>query len=117
MPKRNSKIFLSSLVFIILLAINPGILKAQDEDCADTDNRKVKNLYEKAFKEYRRASFGPTTQMLKEALEIEPDYVPALFIMGELSRKRKNYNMAENYYEKVVSLCPNYDRYAQYYLG
>jgi outer membrane protein OmpA-like peptidoglycan-associated protein len=94
---------------------------AQDEaKCQEIDNKKAKKLYEqgidKKFKKEERLAF------LKQAMELEPDYVDANFAFASerlrtLSINEEKYKPVEPYLKKVVEICPKYHSDPYYYLG
>ncbi|MBU0486656.1 MAG: OmpA family protein [Bacteroidetes bacterium] len=121
MQRKSLKDFLRNRIVasVLLFLLLPAYGYSQDDEvpCGDTDDKKARSLYEKALKEYKHAQYGPATQMLKDAVERDPEYSAALFLLGEINRKKKNYSISQTYYEKVVSNCPDYNHYAQFYLG
>ena len=99
-----------------------GLLSyAQDEaKCQEIDNKKAKKLYEqgtdKKFKKEERLAF------LKQAMDLEPDYVDANFAFASerlrtLSINEEKYKPVEPYLKKVVEICPKYHSDPYYYLG
>ncbi len=97
-------------------------LFAQDEaKCQEIDNKKAVKLYEQGldkskFKKEERLAF------LKQAMELEPDYVDANFTFAEeriktLSISEEKYKPVEPYLKKVIEICPNYHSDPYYYLG
>jgi outer membrane protein OmpA-like peptidoglycan-associated protein len=94
---------------------------AQDESkCQEIDNKKAKKLYEqgidKKYKKEERLAF------LKQAMELEPDYVDANFAFASeriktLSINEEKYKPVEPYLKKVIEICPKYHSDPYYYLG
>jgi hypothetical protein len=94
---------------------------SQDEKkCQEIDNKKAVKLYEQGIdkknKKEQRLAF------LKQALELEPDYVDANFAYAEERIKTLIYEDAafkptEEYFLKVIQICPKYHSDPYYYLG
>ncbi len=94
---------------------------SQDETkCQEIDNKKAINLYEqglnKKYKKEERLAF------LKQAMDLEPDYVDANFAYAEERIKTLIYENAafkptEPYFKKVIEICPKYHSDPYYYLG
>lgn len=110
------------LFLVFSIAVFPTL--AQDEkeedECGKTDNKKARKLYEQGTdrknKKEERLSF------LKQALELDPDYVDANFAYAEeriktLILDRQAFKPAEPYYLKVIEACPKYHSNPYYYLG
>lgn len=106
-------------VVVLLFAVH--FLYAQDEKpCQVMENEKAVKLYkqgiDKKNKKEERLDF------LKKAIDLEPDYVDANFAYAEEKIKTLIYLNAafkptEEYFKKVVQLCPNYHSDPWYYLG
>jgi len=113
--KKIKNIFFFYLLFISFAAIS------QDEaKCQDIDNKKANKLYEqgldKKFKKEERLAF------LKQAMDLEPDYVDANFAYAEeriktLIYENSSFKPTEPYFKKVIEICPKYHSDPYYYLG
>lgn len=111
--------YLSAIFSFLFLA--SFISFAQDETkCQEIENKKAKKLYEqgidKKYKKEERLAF------LKQAMELEPDYVDANFSFASerlrtLSINEEKYKPVEPYLKKVVEICPKYHSDPYYYLG
>ncbi|MEA3443141.1 MAG: OmpA family protein [Bacteroidota bacterium] len=65
--------------------------------------------------------------LLLEVVKAEPEFAEALYILADINKtkalrsvqspqNRKKYeNRAKDYYEKVIEVCPSFDRYYSYY--
>jgi outer membrane protein OmpA-like peptidoglycan-associated protein len=110
------------IIVCILFTFFAVTLKAQDEEasCQTIDNKKAVKLYEQGLdkknKKEERLAF------LKEAINLEPDYVDANFAFAEERIKTLIYEDAafkptQPYFKKVIEICPNYHSDPYYYLG
>lgn len=94
---------------------------AQDEKpCQEIDNKKAVKAYEQGID--RKNKKEDRLAFLKQAIELEPDYVDANFAFAEERIKTMIYEDApfkpvEQYFLKVIELCPNYHSDPYYYLG
>lgn len=105
------------LVYFIMLIL-PAF--AQDaQPCEPPGNRKAEKLVKQARDDIKERKFMPANAALKEAIEMEPDYADAYYLLGLINVKRIDYNVkaAETYLAKAIELCPQVDVYAYYYLG
>lgn len=105
----------------LALSFTGTIAMAQDEKpCQEIENKKAVKAYtqgiDKKNKKDERMKF------LKEAMDLEPDYVEANFAYAEERIKTMIFDDApfkpvEPYFKKVIELCPNYHSDPYYYLG
>jgi len=85
-----------------------------EEECESVGNSKAEKLYKKALSTKNSAE---KTQLLKDALHLEPDYLDANYKMARLAMGRESYKAAKAYLLKVLDICPTYNIYVHYYLG
>ncbi len=113
--KRFSILFIALLCFTILS-------RAQDEEkpCQEIDDKKALKAYQqgidKKYKKEERLTF------LKQAMDMEPDYVDANFAYAQerirtLIYEDKPFKPVQPYLEKVVEICPKYHSDPYYFLG
>jgi len=110
------RVLLISVYFLISVIA----LKAQEpSDCEPIKNRKAERLVKEASEEIKSRHYLQANGLLKQAIEIEPDYAEAYYLLGLINVKRVDYNVkaAEQYLSKAIDLCPKVDIYAYYYLG
>lgn len=82
--------------------------------CDPTQNKAAQKIFEKAMKQ---SEDGMRRKMLRDALEVEPDYYEAAYQLG---RRTYHLNMQEETYRllsMVTRICPDYAPYAWFYLG
>lgn len=95
---------------------------AQDEEakCQEIDNKKAVKAYEQGIdkknKKEERLAF------LKQALDLEPDYVDANFAFAmerikTLIYADQSFKPTEPYFKKVIEICPKYHSNPYYFLG
>jgi outer membrane protein OmpA-like peptidoglycan-associated protein len=118
-------IFLLMLLVSALPAVSQKSKKDKDdgeekEVCQEMDNKKAKKLYEqgtdKKNKKEERLAF------LKQALDMEADYVDANFAYAEeriktMIYENSSFKPVEPYFKKVIEICPKYHSDPYYYLG
>jgi outer membrane protein OmpA-like peptidoglycan-associated protein len=117
--------YISVFVLLLTLTFESFAQKKKGEEekvsCVEVTQAKAIKLYKQSldkskYEKKQRMDF------LKQAIEIEPDYVEALSIYAhELIKTARfegtSFKPAEKYLLRVVELCPDYDNYAYYYLG
>ncbi|MBA3704950.1 MAG: hypothetical protein H0W84_03330, partial [Bacteroidetes bacterium] len=94
---------------------------AQDEKpCQEIENKKAVKLYEQGIdkknKKEQRLAF------LKQAIDLEPDYVDANFAYADerirtLIYENAAFKPVEPYLQKIIEVCPKYHSDPYYYLG
>ena len=105
-------------IVVALIIVAPGLLKAQDKNelCPLSDNKKANKLYEKAL-DVVKADKNEARQLLKEAIEIEPDFARASWVLADLLHKQKKFEEAEPYLRVVTRVCPEFEPLAFFRLG
>lgn len=101
----------------------------RSEDCPETTNRKAKKLYIEGITNFDKREYGPANKCFKDAIELEPDYVDAFFMLAkmqyhqyyhstkDMGNTSKLISNCEKNSLKVIELCPNYSVYVNYFLG
>lgn len=106
--------------FLIGLIFVASALAQDEKKCQEIDNKKAVKAYEEGLnkknKKEERLAF------LKQAMDMEPDYVDANFAYAEERIKTLIYEDAsfkptEPYFKKVIEICPKYHSDPYYYLG
>jgi len=108
--------------FVIFLCLSSWQAFAQqDTSCAQPDNKKAIELYNKGTdkKKYQKEE---REAYLKQAIDLEPDYVAANFILGEeyvktAYVKQTSFDPAIPYFLTVIKDCPHYHSDPYYYIG
>jgi outer membrane protein OmpA-like peptidoglycan-associated protein len=118
------KFIIAPLVIFVFISNNLQSQNKEDnkaKPCNEITNKKAIKLYEKGT-DKKNKSLEEKVQYLKQAIEVEPDYVEALFALADAQRRIANVRgtsyepMAKNL-ERVIELCPDYNPYAYFYLG
>ena len=111
---------IKTIVFLLFSVIAISTFGQDEKKCQEIDNKKAVKLYEqgidKKYKKEERLAF------LKQAMEMEPDYVDANFAFAEERIKTLIFEDAafkptEPYFKKVIEICPKYHSDPYYYLG
>lgn len=109
-------------IFFLYLLVISCVSKAQEEEekCQELDNKKAEKLYkqgtDRKFKKEERMAF------LKQAMDMEPDYVDANYAYAQERIKTLIYDgtsfkSTTPYFKKVIEICPKYHSDPYYYLG
>ncbi|MDD3877456.1 MAG: OmpA family protein [Bacteroidales bacterium] len=109
-------------IYLLIILFNILTISAftqETSDCPEIDNRRAERLVKDAADEMRSKRYLQANNLLKQALELEPEYAEAYFMLGLINIQRRDYNLraAQNYFLKTLEVCPTYDVYAHYYLG
>lgn len=114
--------FTQRIIIFLLLLVNPTLsVWAQDETpCQEIDNKKARKLYEQGVD--RKNKKEERLAFLKQALDLEPEYVDANFAYAEERIKTMIYDNSsfkptEPYFKKVIEICPKFHSDPYYYLG
>jgi len=111
---------IKNILFLCLLLVSFVSLSQDETKCQELDNKKAEKLYkqglDKKFKKEERLAF------LKQAMEMEPDYVDANFAYAQeriktLIYENASFKQTEPYFKKVIEICPKYHSDPYYYLG
>jgi outer membrane protein OmpA-like peptidoglycan-associated protein/tetratricopeptide (TPR) repeat protein len=107
--------------FIFLLALIICLKVSAQDNCAPPDDSKAVDLYQKGTdkKKYQKEQ---RIAFLKQALELEPDYVDANFAYAEEIIKtailnQSSFSPAAEYFLTVIKQCPKYHSDPYYYVG
>lgn len=69
---------------------------------------KAKKIYKKAMNSVNTRSFSKASALLKQAIEIQEDYVDAYYLLANVKIEQNDNVLASQYFKKVISLCGNY---------
>src|ERR1700739_428755 len=124
MKRYTRAFFLKQLLVFtgtLLLFAVPLIVKGQDAECGAIDDKKALQLYAKA-KDMQKYTQQERMVFLKQAIDLQPDYVDAIFMYAEELAKeekyeQKSYAPAAAYFKKVIDLCPKYHSDPYYFIG
>lgn len=93
-------------IFVIGIAITfafVGFLSAKEKMI----NQQSREWYEKGVNANSEGKLNIAVKYFKKAIEIYPDYEDALFKLGYVLEKLKEYKEALKYYKKVLKLNPD----------
>lgn len=110
------------LFFSIILLFNKTIAQEEKEGaCPPINNKKAEKLFKEAQNK-KKYDKKERLKFLREALELEPDYAEANFLMAEEIIKTarvegQSFKNAEKYLQVVIDNCPDYSPYTYFYLA
>jgi outer membrane protein OmpA-like peptidoglycan-associated protein len=110
--------FFFSFIFFSHLLIAQG---EKENLCPSINNKKAEKLYKEAQNK-KKYDKKERLKFLREALELEPDYVEANFMLAEELIKTarvegQSFKNAEKYLQVVLNNCPDYSPYTYFYLA
>lgn len=117
---QNPKSVIYGLSFFLFLLITPPALSQTISDsCPDYKSNRADKAYDKAIRAFSQRSYSECIGLMKEVIDIEPDYVDAYYVLGliYIKESRMNLKAAKENFLKVISICPSYDVYAYYHLA
>ena len=120
----SEKKFLIITFFSVILhcfLINTGTLAQNEKGCPEVSDKKAIKLYEQG-KNKKKYDKKQRLEFLRQAVELEADYVEALYLLADEQIKTAkfegtSFNPAEKHLLKVIEVCPEYNPYAYSYLG
>ncbi|MEX1188841.1 MAG: OmpA family protein [Bacteroidia bacterium] len=104
-----------SILFFLLFSVS-ALFAQEEENCPLSDNKKARKTYEKALN-VAKSSKNEARALLKEALDLDPEFAQANLVMADLFMKSKKTDQAAEYYLKTISICPDLDAYMYFRLG
>ncbi|MFH0865553.1 MAG: hypothetical protein V1904_05135, partial [Bacteroidota bacterium] len=113
---------LNALLITLICLLFPATTVFSQDDETDSDgcnvkNKKAEKLYKKGSAEFKAHKLTSAVKYFKDAVDIEAEYVDALYGLAKVFTFQEKYSTAKKYYLKVAELCPSYDIYVFYYLG
>lgn len=100
----------------LLLPSSALFPQKQEDPCPLSDSKKARKLYNEAI-EKARSNKNEARALLKEALETDPDFGRAYYVMADLLIRGQKAAEAEPYLKKAAELCPDLDPMVFYRLG
>ncbi len=107
-----------SLIFIALL-FSGTFLYAQPElgECDQEVEEIAQNQLPKALKHWRAKNYREAERYLGKAVDMDPNYADALYLLGDLYVKKMQIEKAEILWTKLLEVCPDYKAEVKYFLG
>lgn len=116
---KSKKYYIFTALSFLLLFSASRYVYAQNNDCKEIKNKKAIRAFDDAVIKFQVHLNGQAVNMLKEAINIEPDYVDAYFLLGLIyvDENYVNTKLAKQYLLKAIEMCPTYNIYCYYYLA
>jgi len=108
---KNSVALLLQLFLALVLPVS-----GQEDPCPLPDNKKARKLYQEAIDKVR-SNRNEARGLLREALEIEPDFGRANYMMGDILLRSDRVNEAAPYLKLAVQQCPELNQAIYLKLG
>ena len=116
------------LLFIcISFAYTNGLYSQNTGDCKGSKNKKAEKLFLEAEKKNTYSNYV-AIDMLNQAVELDPKYTQALFLLGKLyfqnsidpktepGKKEYLYSESKKFLNKAIKLCPQINNFESYFL-
>jgi len=104
------------IVWLLLLPALSLLAQEKEDPCPLSSNKKARKLYEKAI-DAARSNKNEARSILTEALELDPEFGRANYMMADLLIKAKKSSEAEPFLKQVAAVCPDLDPLTFYRLG
>lgn len=106
------------LVFTISIFVSYSAY-AQPElgECDQEVEEIAKEQIPKALKHWKNKNYSETERYLKKAVSMDPEYADALYLLGDFYIKRRQIDLAEPLWTKLLKVCPNYKAEVKYFVG
>jgi len=93
------------ILFILLFFSSVSF---SQHNCDLAIDPKAKKIYKKALNSVNTRSFSKASNLLKEAIKLQEDYIDAYYLLGNVKIEQGDNVLAKEYLDKVISLCGNY---------
>jgi outer membrane protein OmpA-like peptidoglycan-associated protein/tetratricopeptide (TPR) repeat protein len=93
-------------IILIILIFSSACFSQHNCDL-DIDPQ-AKKLYKKALSSVNSRAYAKANGLLKQAVELQKDYVDAYYLYANIKVEQKDNAKAREYFEKVISICGNY---------
>lgn len=108
------------IVFLFVLQSPIQAFSQEEEKCQEIDNKKAVKAYEQGLDKKNKKE--ERLEFLKQAMDLEPDYVDANFAFAmerikTLIYADQSFKPTEPYFKKVIEICPKYHSNPYYFLG
>ncbi len=107
---------LGIVVFAVLCSVSAW---SQPElgECDQTVDEMAASQLPKALKNWRAKNYREAERYLKKAVDMDPNYADALYLLGDLYVKKGMIDKAEGLWLKLLEVCPEYMAEVKYYVG
>jgi outer membrane protein OmpA-like peptidoglycan-associated protein/tetratricopeptide (TPR) repeat protein len=105
--------------FFIVFVLSVASVYAQPElgECDQEVEEIAKNQLPKALKHWRAKNYREAERYLAKAVDMDPNYADALYLLGDLYVKKMQIERAEILWLKLLEVCPDYKAEVKYFLG
>jgi outer membrane protein OmpA-like peptidoglycan-associated protein len=105
------------IFFLIVASLNFPVLIAQRQNELSTKNNRAKRAFEEAIQKYNYRDVKAAEEYFREAIKIDPSFIEAYIVMGEMFQNEKRHRDAINAYMQAVQINPGFFPNTLYYLA
>ncbi len=113
-PKRLCKSFF--LCYLLLFLCVPH-LKAQTGRELSTSNNRARRAFENAIQKYNLRDYNAAEEDFKEAVRLDPDFIEAYIIMGEMLQNNNSHEAAVKAFQNAIAIDPDFFPNAFFYMS
>ncbi len=123
--KKNMNKYLFFIFLYLIIDVHSGYTQKK-YPCELEINKKAQKIYNKANDAYRKGEKLKANKYYNEAIEIQDDWAAPYYRLGlhivyeiekQPSKFEKSHQLVITYFEKVIQLCPQYNKDVYYHLG
>lgn len=105
--------------FAYVLSVSSLLCFAQPElgECDQEVEEIAKGQMPKALKHWRAKNYREAERYLGKAVDMDPEYADALYLLGDLYVKKMQLEKATLLWTKLLEVCPDYKPEVKYFLG
>ncbi len=97
------------LIVLVIMTGWLGAMHAQQFADGKSLPRSARKAWEKGIERARAGQLDEASELLEKALATAPEFVDALFALGNVRYDQGRFDEAEKLYEQVVGLAPDYN--------
>lgn len=107
------KLFLLAFLAVSLICTAQPELGECDQEVEEI----AKTQLPKAIRNWKNKNYREAERYLTKAVNMDPGYADALYLLGDLYIKQMKVDRAEFLWSKLLEVCPDYKAEVKYYLG
>ncbi len=106
-------------LFFATILLSSTVMLAQPElgECDQEVEEIAKEQLPKALRHWKAKNYREAERYLSKAVDMDPEYADALYLLGDLYVKKMMIEKAEGLWLKLLEVCPDYKSEVKYFLG
>lgn len=104
-------------IFLTLLVCSSFLTEAQKKKKYSVKNKKAIKAFEQGVAFNKLLYFQQATIELNKAIDLEPNFIEAYIVLGDIAYNNRKYQKSINFYDKAVLINPEFDKGLYYGLA